>query len=225
MSCAQRPVPIFPLPNCVVLPGVLQALHIFEPRYRRMVADELSRPPTDRWVAMALLRSGYEPTYYTHHAPIHPALCLCAILKHQPLPDGRSNILVQGKCRATVKEEKHDASYRCAVLQAEPTVQDLLPEDEDELRTKLAQRLQQLPERLLRMSCEFTARENTLECVVDMITYHVLGPETAPAKQLILAEPRVDFRAKMLITLLERQCTAKPAPCGPSLWPPVTSDN
>ena len=32
-------IPIFPLPNVVLFPQVMLPLHIFEPRYRRMVRD------------------------------------------------------------------------------------------------------------------------------------------------------------------------------------------
>ena len=32
-------IPIFPLPNVVLVPNVFLPLHIFEPRYREMVAD------------------------------------------------------------------------------------------------------------------------------------------------------------------------------------------
>ena len=34
-------IPIFPLPNVVLFPNVFLPLHIFEPRYRAMVADAL----------------------------------------------------------------------------------------------------------------------------------------------------------------------------------------
>ena len=48
-------IPIFPLPNVVLFPNVFLPLHIFEPRYRAMVADALAG---DRIIGMALLRPG-----------------------------------------------------------------------------------------------------------------------------------------------------------------------
>src|SRR5260221_13600164 len=49
--------PVFPLPNVVFFPRTILPLHIFEPRYRQMIAD------TERsagYIAMALMRPGSE---------------------------------------------------------------------------------------------------------------------------------------------------------------------
>src|SRR3954466_7338158 len=49
-------LPMFPLPNVVLLPNTFLPLHIFEPRYRKMTRDMLEG---NRLVAMALqLRAG-----------------------------------------------------------------------------------------------------------------------------------------------------------------------
>jgi len=50
-------LPIFPLPNVVLFPNVFLALHIFEPRYKDMVADAVA---SDRMIGMVLLRPGWE---------------------------------------------------------------------------------------------------------------------------------------------------------------------
>ena len=52
-----RRIPLFPLPGVVLLPGTLLPLHIFEPRYRAMVADALEG---DRTIGMAMLKPGWE---------------------------------------------------------------------------------------------------------------------------------------------------------------------
>ena len=52
MIDAGSPLPIFPLPNVVLFPNVFLPLHIFEPRYREMVADALA---SDRMLGMGLL--------------------------------------------------------------------------------------------------------------------------------------------------------------------------
>ena len=63
---------LFPLPNLVLFPHVAQPLHIFEARYRQMMADALE---DDRRLAMALLRPGWEEDYHLR-PPIHPVVCL-----------------------------------------------------------------------------------------------------------------------------------------------------
>jgi hypothetical protein len=45
-------LPIFPLPTVVLFPNVFLPLHIFEPRYRQMIADSLAG---DRIIGMVLL--------------------------------------------------------------------------------------------------------------------------------------------------------------------------
>ena len=57
-----RRLRIFPLPGVVLLPGTLLPLHIFEPRYRAMVADALEQGSDDRHVdAQAGLAEGRSP--------------------------------------------------------------------------------------------------------------------------------------------------------------------
>ena len=46
-------LPLFPLPNVVLFPNVFLPLHIFEPRYREMVADAHRQRPDDRHGAAA----------------------------------------------------------------------------------------------------------------------------------------------------------------------------
>ena len=48
-------VPLFPLPNVVLFPGAPLPLHVFEPRYRKMVADALA---SHRTIGMVLLKPG-----------------------------------------------------------------------------------------------------------------------------------------------------------------------
>ena len=63
---------LFPLPNLVLFPFVVQAPHIFELRYRHMTADALA---DDRLLAMALLRPGWEADY-EGRPRLFPVVCL-----------------------------------------------------------------------------------------------------------------------------------------------------
>lgn len=109
-------LPVFPLPNVVFFPKTYLPLHVFEPRYRRMVADVTIG---SQCIAMALLKEGWEPDYYENPA-IYPALCIGRIVSVQPLPDGRSNILLQGLERCEVLEEHFEKPYREATIRVTP---------------------------------------------------------------------------------------------------------
>lgn len=100
---------IFPLPTAVLLPGAVLPLHIFEPRYRKMVSDALEG---DRVIAMTMLESGWESDY--HGRPRVKRICgVGRILEEERLPDGRFNIQLVGLARAEVLEElPPDEPYR-----------------------------------------------------------------------------------------------------------------
>src|SRR5690348_12988240 len=99
-------LPLFPLPNVVLFPGVSLPLHIFEPRYREMVADALSG---DRLIGMVLLRPGFEATDDAH-PPIYPLGCSGVITHVEELPDGRYNIVLRGIDRFRVVSEDQGES-------------------------------------------------------------------------------------------------------------------
>src|SRR5579862_5209492 len=94
-------VPLFPLPNVVLFPRAVLPLHIFEERYKAMTVHALGG---DRLIGMALLKSGWEKSYYGR-AAIEPVVCVGRILSHERLPDGCYNFLLQGVARAKVVGE------------------------------------------------------------------------------------------------------------------------
>lgn len=88
-SCMSSRLPLFPL-QLVLFPGEPVPLHIFEPRYRRLLADCLS---------------GDQRFGITSHPNPGPGAIGCSveIRGTQPLPDGRSNIVVVGERRFVVR--------------------------------------------------------------------------------------------------------------------------
>ena len=94
-------IPIFPLPNVVFFPHTLLPLHIFEPRYRQMLADCLAG---DRRLAVVLLRPGWEAEYYGRPA-VYSVAGTGEIVASERLPDGRSNILLKGLGRIMIEGE------------------------------------------------------------------------------------------------------------------------
>jgi Lon protease-like protein len=82
---------LFPLP-VVLFPGSLLPLHIFEPRYRQLVSDCVEG--THRF-GIVPTADGAEPQPGTMGS-------VARIRAMQPLPDGRSHIVVSGEERFTL---------------------------------------------------------------------------------------------------------------------------
>src|SRR5262245_19142930 len=102
---------LFPLPNLVFFPQVMQPLHIFEPRYRQMTADALAG---DRLMALVLPKPGWEADYAGTPA-LHAIATLGTIVADQKLEDGRYNILLKGLSRIQIVQEiPHSKLYRKA---------------------------------------------------------------------------------------------------------------
>ena len=107
-------IPLFPLPNVVLFPNVFLPLHIFEPRYRQMVADALEG---DRIIGMVLLRAGYEADYQGRPA-IYDVGCAGVITHSQALPDGRYDIVLRGIEKFRMTSEDQSRPYRIGRIDA-----------------------------------------------------------------------------------------------------------
>ena len=104
-------LPLFPLPRVVLFPHTLLPLHIFEPRYRELVARATQ---ADLTFGIPTLMEGGPPS--ADRPPFHSVMGLAQVVRHQPLEDGRSNIVVLGVGRARLIEELDDPTvpYRSA---------------------------------------------------------------------------------------------------------------
>ena len=108
-------IPLFPLPNVVLFPNVFLPLHIFEPRYRQMVAEALEG---DRIIGMVLLRPGHE-TNYEGTPPVYATGCSGLITHDEKLEDGRYNLVLRGLEKFSITNEEPAAVgrlYRTAVI-------------------------------------------------------------------------------------------------------------
>jgi hypothetical protein len=85
-------IPVFPLPDVVLFPGVFLPLHIFEPRYREMVKDSLAG---DRLIGISLLRPGWDHDAEGRPA-IYPVGCVGLISHVEETEDGRYNLVLRG---------------------------------------------------------------------------------------------------------------------------------
>ena len=92
---------VFPLPNLVMFPHVMQALHIFEPRYLEMFEEAIH---DDRLIALGLLEPGWEK-HYEERPKLHSTACLCRIATQQRTPQGTYNVLLLGVRRLRLIRE------------------------------------------------------------------------------------------------------------------------
>ena len=121
-----RRLPLFPLPEVVLLPGTLLPLHVFEPRYRAMVTDALSG---DRTIGMTLLSPGSDPA--APAPPIHRIGTAGEIVEEEKLPDGRFHVLLEARFRFRVIDEEPPDPYRIARVEELPTALFREPREEE----------------------------------------------------------------------------------------------
>ena len=97
-------VRLFPLPNLVLFPHVVQPLRIFEPRYRELMGEALQG---DRLIAMSLLLPGWEKAYFSQPA-VAPMLCVGRVVTHTKETNGDYKLLLLGLRRARIENELED---------------------------------------------------------------------------------------------------------------------
>lgn len=93
MRVIERDLPLFPLGQMVLFPGMVVPLHVFEDRYRAMIG---TCQVTDKLFGILLIRSGQEVG-----APADPedVGCTARISQLDRLPDGRMYLLATGEQR------------------------------------------------------------------------------------------------------------------------------
>lgn len=110
-------LPLFPL-KTVLFPNMPITLHIFEPRYRLMIAQCLQ---TDQPFGVVLIREGREALGPL--AEPHPVGCSAEITDVEHLEDGRMNIVAVGRERFRILSLSRELPYLVG------TVEPLAPGD------------------------------------------------------------------------------------------------
>jgi Lon protease-like protein len=194
---------LFPLPNVVLFPGVFLPLHIFEPRYREMVADALA---TDRLIGMALLREGWEGDY-EERPRVYSVGCSGLITHSENLPDGRYNIVLRGLDRFRIVGEDQTRPYRRA--RTEPMPEPGLTSQDRVLLRQLRARI----EALIAPSDQgggIDARAAEAMSDQDLVNALAQYLDLEPIeKQALLEQPAVPARARALIELLEMKLLSR----------------
>ncbi len=192
---------LFPLPNLVMFPHALQPLHIFEPRYREMLA---AAQRDDRLIAMALL---YESDADVCHGlpEIAPVVCLGRVVAATRMPDGRSNILLLGLQRARIIQELDtNCPYRQAAVEL---LEDEYPADDTQrqlLHEEIVAALDDWLPDVLRQDEQFRAMFDTnlsLGTLCDIVANCL--PIDVDVKQDLLAETDVEQRGLLLLDAID----------------------
>lgn len=223
-----RLIPIFPLPNAVLLPRAILPLHIFEPRYREMLADTLN---DQALVAMAFLKPGYEERYYTHCAAIHEVVCVGRVVRHEMLEDGRYNLLLQGIVRAAVRSEDHELSYRRGLMVPLPAGAMMDANAAEGVRSDLCRLLKTEPLRDVARTANWQGliRSNDipLSDIIDCLAAAVCG-RAQRAAEFLLERDTVRRAEWLLDELREYACrisTLNKAALAADAWPQQASLN
>jgi Lon protease-like protein len=215
-------VRLFPLPELVLYPHVMQPLHIFEGRYREMLEEALV---TDQLIAMAVLEPGWEDDYESR-PPVAQYACLGKVVAHHRLEDGRYNLLLMGVQRVRiVKELQPLRSFRQASVEL---IEDCYDFDTRAERKQLQEKLLAAFRKHLPCACQLPEQledmlsgQLPLGLLTDLAAYAL--PLETDVKQQLLAECRVRERAEILLAEVEKLAVTASAP---SLqFPPSFSEN
>jgi Lon protease-like protein len=103
-----KPMPLFPLHSATLLPHGIIQLHVFEPRYRQMVADVLDGSGQ---IAMAVFDGDQWKREYHGRPPLRPAVCIGQIVQHVKHENARQD--------GDEAEESHDTSIIAAPDEAD----------------------------------------------------------------------------------------------------------
>jgi ATP-dependent Lon protease len=187
-------IPLFPLSEVVLFPGGWLPLHIYEPRYRRMINDVLK---TDS-------RFGVVMTDATTGRPAKHG-CSAVIVNCKRLADGRLNIMTVGQQRFRLKHMIQEQPY--IVAQVEWFDDDPSPKD---LKEK-ASELKEILKDVVKLSAKLSDR--TIEFPDDLpvdpleLSYWVAGSvygltdEQQSLLELEDTELRLEREANILVSL------------------------
>jgi len=198
-------VPVFPLPDVVLFPHAHLPLHVFEPRYRKMVEDIVEQPPRERLLAMGTLMGAADDNTLGD-PPIFNIVGVGRVVDVNKLPDGRYIVVLQGIGRARLlRELDNGRPYREFMLEwVEETIASVAS-----WRNGLATELKALALHALREGGEkfrqMITDESDLSALVDQISAYM--PFSVDFKLVQMANPNVLGRTAHVIAELENRMT------------------
>jgi Lon protease-like protein len=207
-------LPIFPLSNVVLFPGVQAPLHLFEPRYRQMAEHALA---TSRRIGMVTVPPEHVAGMEAD-PPVYPVGCAGVIAQSQRLPDGCYDVVLHGTQRFRIIGELPrggDRLYR--VAEVEP-LDDPYPSSQRGHVASLRRSIVELVASLVRQSDPERAEQISPELFrgVDDATFvNSLGSSLAfppEEKQALLEAANIPTRFERLEGLLSFRIAQLGAP-------------
>ncbi len=186
-AAALAAIPIFPLPGMILFPGTGIPLHIFEARYRALLAHCLA---THQALVLAPILAGPEDAH--GHPPIPKIVGGGVIVQSETEADGKGNILVVGKGRLLLEELPFEGPFRRgkAIL-----LEDEESSDEEKGRRELYTAVSGFVSDLKRKNADFQ---------VEFPADAPLGLYTDLVASALVAEPRVQQQLLETISVDER---------------------
>jgi Lon protease-like protein len=194
-------LPLFPL-RTVLFPGQTLPLHIFEPRYRLMIADCLE---TDRTFGVTLIREGVEVGGV---AVPYKVGTTATIQDVEQLPDGRMNIITLGRERFRLQDyNTEDKPYLVGRVSPWPWSDPEPPGD------RLSQTVSDRLGRYIRLLSQAAETEIGLEPDSEQptnlaVTAAVVLQIPPEEKQALLAIPSIGGLLRKLDNLLRQESRA-----------------
>ena len=189
-------IPLFPLPETSLFPGVSRPFLIYEPRYREMIADALKG---HRIIGMVRLRPGFEKDY-EGRPPIYDIGCAGTIEEYEQLPDGRYVILLRGLTTFRIVTEDQRKAYRLARIEAIP---ELLKDEDRATLSTLRNRVEKALVTLLPLGVDPPDPSLEDDEFVNIVAQNFGMPEAT--RQDLLERNNVLERARALADLLEKK--------------------
>lgn len=194
-------IAVMPLPNAILFPRVLLPLYIFEPRYKKMLADCLA---ADRMFAVALLRKGWEKQG-PNPAP-YPVATVGVIRTCVGRADGTSNLILEGVARVRLCQYVKQRPYRVARIQPLPSLPGSAPANREPLVAavnKLAKARAHMGAKLPKSVLNSLLAVASADHLSDLVSYTLL--DSYYDKQSMLETLDIGERLHKLVGLLQRQ--------------------
>ena len=174
-------MPMFPL-GTVLLPGGILPLHVFEPRYRQLVADLLADDVNEPEFGVIMIERGKETGGGEDRADVG---VVGRVVQIEALEDGRYGLVVVGTWRFRVRSWLPDDPYPLADIDAwpdeepdDPHISELIASARERIRDihrRVAELVQRdpaaaAPDRLERDAADPEISDDPL-----LATYHLAG--------------------------------------------------